>query len=123
MTVTIPAAGWQIFTDVSPEWLFLRLARCETEADSSPPIAESAWNLAAENGVKRLVVEIDDGTLLSSYLIGQLVLLHKRVVLNGGVLRLCGVSQQNYSIIELMRLSDRLPNYKNREAAVNGFRS
>jgi anti-sigma B factor antagonist len=123
MSVCVPAPGWQISTDVSPEWIFLRVTCSGADADGSPPIAETAWSLAEEYRVNRLVVELDASTRLTSFLIGQLILLHKRCLLNGGVVRLCGMSVEHYSVIQLMRLADRLPNYADREAAVMGYRS
>jgi anti-anti-sigma regulatory factor len=122
MSVCVPAPGWQIRTDVSPDWIFLRVTCSEVEADGSPPIAETAWSLAEEQGVNRMVVELDESARLTSYLIGQLVLLHKRCYLDGGIVRLCGMSEPQYSVIQLMRLAERLPNYANREAAVMGYR-
>jgi anti-anti-sigma regulatory factor len=123
MSVCVPAPGWQIRTDVSLEWIFLRVTCSDLEADGSPPIAETAWSLAEEHGVNRIVVELDASARLTSYLIGQLVLLHKRCYLAGGVVRLCGLSEQQFAVIQLMRLAERLPNYAGREAAVMGYRT
>jgi len=122
MAVSVPAHGWQIGTDVAPEWLFVRLERQHEQADPSPPIADTVWQTAQEHGLRRLVLELGEATRLSSYLIGQIVLLHKRFHLEGGVVRLCGLSEHDYSVIQLMQLADRLPNYPDREAAVMGYR-
>lgn len=122
MTVCVPAPGWRICTDVSQDWIFLRVVCSDPEADGCPPIAETAWSLAEKHGVIRLVIELEASAGISSYVIGQLLLLHKRCHLNGGVVRLCGVTADQYSVIKLMRLADRLPNYPSREAAVMGCR-
>lgn len=114
------APGWQFDVTNSTEWLFLRLQRLQAEAEACPPIAEKAWDLASEHHVKRLVFELDDDTMVTSYLIGQLVLLHKRVTLAGGVFRLCGFSADNYRVLQLMQLAGRLPNFRDRESAVMG---
>ncbi len=120
MSSRLLALGWQFAVSHSSEWLFLRLQRLQPEAEACPPVAETAWDLASEHEVRRLIFELDEATALTSYLIGQLVLLHKRLSLAGGVLRLCGFSEANYSVIQLMQLHNRLPNYENREAAVLG---
>jgi anti-anti-sigma regulatory factor len=123
MSVCVPAPGWQIRADASPEWIFLRVACLESNADASPPIAEFAWSLAERHGVNRMVLELDESARLSSYVIGQLLLLQKRCHLNGGVVRLCGLNEEQSSVLQLMRLAERLPNFRNREAAVMGYRS
>jgi anti-anti-sigma regulatory factor len=122
MSVCVPAPGWRICAEVSREWMFLRVECSQSDADGSPPIAESAWSLAEAHAVNRLVVELDASALLSSYVIGQFLLLHKRCHLNGGVVRLCGLTGEQNSVIQLMRLAERLPNYASREAAVMGYR-
>ena len=58
----------------------------------------------------------------SSYLVGQFILLHKRAHLSDGVMRLCGLTPENYRVIKLMQLANRFPNYSDREHAVMGYR-
>ena len=116
------AQGWQMDVDFGTDWMFIRICRDGYDAETSPPLAERAWLLAEQSGINRIVIEVDDATLLSSHLVGQLVLLHKRAHLSSGVMRLCDFSYKNYRVIEQMRLTDRFPNYQNREQAVMGFR-
>lgn len=123
MTPSRFAPGWRLDADAGPEWLFVRIVRESREAASEPPLAESVWMLAERRGLQRIVLELDGGLLLTSYLIGQVVLLHKRVLLSGGLVRMCGVSAHNYRVLEHMRFADRFPNYPNREAAVMGYAS
>jgi anti-anti-sigma regulatory factor len=59
---------------------------------------------------------------LSSSLLGQLVMLHKRLYTQGGVLRLCGLSPDQQQVICSSRLEGRFPAYQNREQAVWGHR-
>jgi anti-anti-sigma regulatory factor len=115
------AEGWRLELDFSTEWLFLRLYCDGYEAASSPPLAERAWSIAEQYDIKRIVIEVDHETLLNSYLIGQFLLLHKRAHLSDGVMRLCGLSPENYRVIKLMQFSDRFPNYTDREHAVLGY--
>jgi anti-anti-sigma regulatory factor len=119
----IPVAeGWQIHVDESPEWLFVRLTRTEGDSVPEPRIAQVVWDAAQHRGLRRLVFELDGRLILSSFLVGQLVLLHKRAELEHGVFRLCGISDENYRILRMMHLSDRFPNYRSREDAVLGRR-
>ena len=112
--------GWRLDVDISPEWLFLRLVRIEAECDPNPPLAERVWSVAEQHGVYRLVFELDAGLLLSSYLVGQMILLRKRAHLQGGVLRLCGLSETNREVLHILGLNEQFPNYGSREDAVMG---
>jgi len=116
------AQGWQMDVDFGTDWMFIRICRDGYDAEASPPLAERAWLIAEQSDINRMVIEVDDATLLSSHLVGQLILLHKRAHLSSGVMRLCDISHKNYRVIEQMRLTDRFPNYRNREQAVMGFR-
>jgi anti-anti-sigma regulatory factor len=113
--------GWQVHVDEGPDWLFFRLLATSFEAEPPRPLAEVLWATASERGKNRLVLELADQALLTSYVVGQLAVLHKRTTLDGGVLRLCGMSDENYRVIQIMRLADRFPNYRTREAAVMGW--
>lgn len=113
--------GWQLQIDEGSEWLFFRLLQTSFESEPPRPLAEVLWAIASERGKNRLVLELAQGALLTSYIIGQLAILHKRVMLDGGVLRLCGLSDDNYRVLQMMRLAERFPNYRTREAAVMGW--
>ena len=71
---------------------------------------------------KRIVIELDDVPFLSSFLIGQLMLLKKRVAKDDGLLRLCGLNDAGRASLRIARLSDLLEDFDNREAAVMGYR-
>jgi anti-anti-sigma regulatory factor len=113
------AADWKFQVDQSPEWLFVRVLHVGIDS-VKPQISETLWSLAGEQGINRLVIELGEAAWLTSYLIGQLMVLHKRAHLDGGTVRLCGISERNYQVLEMMQLTERFPNYPTREAAVMG---
>jgi anti-anti-sigma regulatory factor len=115
------ASGWQMSVDYSPEWLFFRIESLGSE-DIKSPLAESLWSIAEKQPAKRFVCELAENVWMSSYLIGQLVVLHKRAHLEGGTLRLCGLSDDNHSVLRVMGLGERFTNYATREDAVMGYR-
>lgn len=122
MTATEQIAGWSADVERGPDWLIVRLhpsAACDTETF---PMAEYVWDLMRQHFATRLVLELDELPLLRSSLIGQLVLLHKRVHSQGGVLRLASLSDSNQSVLAMMRLDDRFPRYRNRHEAIAGNR-
>ncbi len=116
------ATGWQIDCDWSTEWLFVRISTSGHEIDPNPPVAESLWSIAEDHDISRMVIELDETQLLNSFLVGQFILLHKRIFLNGGVVRLCGLSAHNYDVLRYMGLGTRFPNYATREDAVMGYK-
>lgn len=113
-------SGWQVSIDFSAEWLFIRLEGIGSE-NSTPSFSESIWSIAQTHGLTRLVCELADHLNFNSYVIGQIVVLHKRAYLAGGTLRLCGLSDDNHSVLRMMHLGDRFPNYESREGAVMGY--
>lgn len=113
------AGHWNVEVDQSPEWLFFRIVNAGAE-EIEPPLSATLWATAVEHTVTRIVVEFADSVFLNSYLIGQLMVLHKRAHLEGGTVRLCGLSANNCEVLQMMRLDQRFPNFASREAAVLG---
>lgn len=114
------APGWALDVDRGPDWVFARLRNPDHNAASTPSLAEALWELLRQNAVYRLVIELDQLEVLYTYLIGQLVLLHKRICVHGGAMRLCGLSPHNQEVLRLCRMDERFPPYGSREDAVMG---
>ena len=118
------SAGWDIEVDRGPGWLFVQLHEPGGgfAGGMESSLAEWLWELLEQNFVRRLVVELEHVTILPSHLIGQLVVLHKRIVTKGGIMRICGLTPQCEQVLRMHRLADRLFPYSNREEAVLGLR-
>lgn len=114
------APGWSLTVDRGPDWLFVRIGPQRQNAVDSPPLAECIWRIVEQHFTYRVVLELDELDVLPSYLIGQIVLLHKRLTSRGGVMRICGLSERNQQVLALSRLSSRFPNYSSRGEAVVG---
>jgi anti-anti-sigma factor len=115
-------AGWQLDVDRGPDWLFVKI-RCPGQGQwDPPPLAERLWTMLQEHLVERMVLELDEIPVLSSRLIGQLVLLYKRISARGGVMRLSGLSPENQQVLRVCRLDERFASYHNRDEAVRGHR-
>ncbi len=83
-------------------------------------LADHLWNLLNQHFIYRLVLEMEQVSLFSSSLMGQLVMLQKRVLQHDGALRLCGLSPQCQQALHICRLDQVMPNYHNRADAVHG---
>ena len=116
------APGWKLHVDRGPDWVFVRVQPPDGMRSDSVPLADSIWSVLQQHFTYRLVLELDQVTFLHSHLIGQLVWLNKRIHQNGGLMRVCGLSDQNQQVIQACRLGDAFPNYGNRGDAVMGHR-
>jgi len=112
------APGWELSVERGPDWLFVRVANPNGDAEEAPPLAERLSSLLQQHLTDRLVLELDRIDILRSYLIGQLVLLHQHLSQRGGVLRLAGLSPRNRKVLETCQLAGRFPDYRNRMDAV-----
>ena len=114
------APGWELELDRGPDWLLVRLKSPEADASDTPPLAAELWSLLERHFVYRLVLELDEISLLQSYLLGQLVVLDKRVREHGGLMRLCGLSSFNQQVLRSHGLDVRFPTYGDVVEAVMG---
>ena len=103
--------------DRGPDWLFVRLRPDHDQLDG---IADRLWKLLNQQFIHRLVLEMDEVDFLPSLLMGQLVMLHKRVLQHDGALRLCGLTPQCAEALHLCRLDQALPHFDCRADAVHG---
>ena len=116
------APGWGLEVENGDDWMFVRLSSQGDQQDPEPPLAETVWELAEQAGKNHVAFEIDENTMLRSWIVGQLILLKKRFEMPGGFFRLTGFSPHNYKVIEMMGLGERFHNYRDREAAVMGWK-
>ncbi len=116
-------SGLKLDVERGPDWMFVRVNPPEGKTwDDAPPLAEAVWAILEQNFIYRVVLELDQITLLRSCLIGQLVMLSKRVHTHDGLLRICGLSPDNQEVLSISRLSAILPNYRDRGEAVMASR-
>lgn len=114
--------GWQVDVERGPDWLFVKLHPDQFPGGQPSDVADRMWALLQCHLLRRLVVELDDVPLLSSHLIGQLLLLQKRVHANGGLMRVCGVSPAGKESLRALRLREHFADFSCREEAVMGYR-
>jgi anti-anti-sigma factor len=116
------APEWAVEIDRGPDWLFIRLRPPAGPDAGEVPLAEMIWQRLEQSFCHRVVLELDDVRMLRSWMIGELVKLHKRLTATGGMMRLCGLSETNQEALRACRLDSRFPAYRNRTDAVMGHR-
>ncbi len=109
---------WRVDVDRGPDWLFMRVRPPDDGFDDFVEFAETIWSLASAHFIYRVVLEMDEIQMLPSRLIGQLVLIQKRLRTRGGVLRLSGLSDECQGVMHSCRLDDNLKSFPDRESAV-----
>lgn len=115
------APGWTAGVERGPDWLFLKLHCTPEHVWDDPPLGEAIWEMLERHMVRRVVIECEE-IHLHSALIGQLVMLHKRVTAHGGVMRLCGLSDADRDVLRMTRLDNQFPEFACRTDAVLGYR-
>jgi anti-anti-sigma factor len=116
------APEWAVEIDRGPDWLFIRLRPPAGPDAGEVPLAEMIWQRLEQSFCHRVVLELDDVRMLRSWMIGELIKLHKRLTATGGMMRLCGLSETNQDALRACRLDGRFPAYRNRTDAVMGHR-
>jgi len=116
------ASGWTIEAERGPDMLFVRLHAPKDLRFNGDEIADHLWSLLEEHFTYRMVLELDNLSILQSNIIGQLVKLYKRTKEHEGLLRISGLSPKCQEILKVNRLESCLPQYRSREEAVMGPR-
>ncbi|QDU30745.1 hypothetical protein ETAA8_58930 [Anatilimnocola aggregata] len=116
------APGWNLEMDRGPDWLFIKVVPPAGGEIAEVELAEAIWDRMQQQFNHRVVLEMDQVTLLRSWLISQLVMLHKRVVAHEGLMRLAGMNDSNQQVLHMVRLDERFPQYATRGDAVMGHR-
>lgn len=112
--------GWELDVHRGPDWLMVRLGRTRGAQGPTAPLAEVLWELLERHLTHRLVVDLNAAENCDDDLLEQLVGLYDRVAGHGGVLRICGLSQQQRRALLERRLDDRLVPYSDMDDAVRG---
>lgn len=115
------APGWQFEVEQLPDWLLFRLGFVEDRHVTDPfPLAEGVWQILERHQLYRVVFELRELRILHSYLIGQFLILARRIHGKGGTLRMAELSESNQLVLSGCRLEGILPVYENRWDAFAG---
>ena len=100
-----------------PDWLIVRV---QFEPQDADHFAELIWDIVEKHFVYRIVLEMDEIEFMPSVLMGQLVMLQKRLLQHEGSLRLSGLSASCEQALRFCRLDHTLSHFDTRADAVQG---
>lgn len=112
------APGWKMDLERGPDCLIIRLHASQTDGACSEELADRLWRILEQHLVYRLILELDDVGELDSGALGQLTELSRRICLRDGLLRICGLSEQNRQALCDSRLADNVAHYPTRQDAL-----
>jgi len=112
-----PCSGWKFGIERGPDWLFVRLEAAPGNA-ASPELAESIWTLLRENLTHRVVLELEDAGEVDDRLATAIGMLGDRVRRDGGLIRVCGLSEVDASRLRAFPGAGGVPHFSSRAAAV-----
>lgn len=111
--------GWNATVERGPNCLFVRMEDSDTQP-APGKIAENLWSLMRVHNTNRLVLELDQVRLMRSAFLGELLTLRRTISEGGGVLRLCGLNEDNRRTTRIARIDHVIPLYNTRNDAVRG---
>ena len=80
------APSYALHVERGPDWLLVRV-KCADPMDlDAVSLAEDIWSLLEQHFTYRLVLELDQVSVLTSHLIAQLLQLHRRLEQRDGVI-------------------------------------
>lgn len=113
---------WGVTVERGPDWLFLRL-----EAPSGAPgaedgrggrLADRICDMIRESHAHRVVLELDRVQSIDDDLIGAIADVGTRVRDEGGLIRVCGLTQPNLQRLRTTVQESGLAHFDSRTAAV-----
>jgi hypothetical protein len=117
-----PAPRWTLELHRGPDCLLVKIRARGEGTRGGRGLAARIWRLLEQHFTYRLFVELDEIDGLDPHLIRQLVALARRVAAHGGMLRLCGLSPQDYRRLPASGWGGILPAYRHRDDAIFGQR-
>lgn len=113
------AHDWGVAVERGPDWLFLRLQDdAAAAAGDARPLAERLWSMIRVNRAHRVVLELDRVESIDDTLIDALADVGTRIRDDGGLVRVCGLSEPNLRRLRSSGCLGGIPHFDSRTAAI-----
>jgi anti-anti-sigma factor len=89
------------------DWIAVKFTKTlSLRGNNIPRIAIELFRMASRLGRRTLSVDLGKVDFLTGMALGQLIRLHKKVLVEGGRLMLCNLSPPVYEVFEIARLHE-----------------
>ncbi len=102
-----------------PDWLLVRLDgdACRDPAASEFALADGIWDALRENHARRVLLELDEVDAISDDLIATITTLASRIRSAGGLMRMCGLSENEIRTLRARGVAN-VAHYHSRAEAI-----
>src|ERR1700752_2567968 len=115
-------AGLRLRVDQVGDVAGVRFANCPTlDESSSHAVGQELNDLVERDGHVKILLDMSDVAFLTSTSLGKLVILHKKVKVAGGVLKICSLQGPIESIFQITHLNHLFSLYPDEAAALLAF--
>jgi stage II sporulation protein AA (anti-sigma F factor antagonist) len=115
-----PVNEWFVVEPAGPATVVRLAAACGRflEDDAIRTLGDRLHGLLADEGHRRLVIDLAHVARLDSLLLGKLVALHKKALALGGRVVLCHLNPRLYEVFQVLQLTGFLRIYATEEEAL-----
>lgn len=110
-------AEQRLTVERGPDWLFVRI---EGDDRHGPRLSETVWSMLRENLTNRIVLEMESVASVDEQLLSEISSLGRRIQADGGLIRICGLSDENLSRLQSSPAAAHVPHFTCRSDAVRG---
>jgi hypothetical protein len=100
-----------------PDWIFVAL---DQPTVSRSDLADGVCQLVRTSMAHRVVLELDSVDAVDDRLAAAIGLIGKRVREDGGLVRICGLSDENLTRLQAVSAAATVPHFGSRAEAVGG---
>ncbi|MFM7184718.1 MAG: STAS domain-containing protein [Planctomycetota bacterium] len=109
--------GWDVAVERGPDWLFLRL-ESGTGGAGDGSLSDRLLGTIRANRAHRVVLELDRVESMDAALLDAIATVGTHVRGDGGLVRVCGLSEGNLRQLQTSAAGKELPHFESRSAAV-----
>lgn len=110
-------ASWELAAERGPDWLFVRLEAGEAGPVEKEDLTEAIWEMIREHHASRVVLEFAEAEPIDEPLIEAIAEVGCRVRREGGLIRACGLSQNDCARLD-KACDAGVPHFSTRSEAV-----
>lgn len=93
-----------------------------TENDSTSVLASSLFQMIQDSNCQQVLLDLQGIEFITSDVIGQLIMLHKKCVADNRQLKICGATAENRLALDLVRFDTLVEMYDRKPHAITAFK-